>query len=139
MVGTSGSDILIFAGEESIDGENDAVDDCQRALGDSEGLSVVRGEADDLSGGALVPELNDDDSADDEQHAADSGVEEIWKKFLCQKTIFIKKIDFSPILLLIGVLTMNPAKIPTKMIENPTKVPLISMIECWSDTSDMLL
>lgn len=77
MVGTSSSDNLIFAGEEGIDGEDDAVDDGQRALGDSEGFSVIRGEADELAGGALVPELQDDDSADDEQDAADGGVEEI--------------------------------------------------------------
>jgi hypothetical protein len=139
VVGTGGSDILIFAGEESIDSEDDAVDDGQRALDDSDGLSVVGGEADDLAGGALVPELQDDDTADYEQHAADGGVEEIWKNSLIRKNLHKKKLDFSPILLLIGVLTMNPAKIPTKMMEKPTKVPLISMIECWSDTSDMLL
>lgn len=88
MVGTSSSDILIFAGEEGIDSENDSVDDGQRALGDAEGLSVTRGEADEFAGGALVPELQDDDSADDEQDATDGGVEEIWKESLCQKTAF---------------------------------------------------
>lgn len=137
--GTSSSNILIFAGEEGIDGEDNSIDDGQRALGNSEGLSVIRGEADEFAGGAFVPELQDDDTADDEQDATNGGVEEIWKELLCQWTASNQLLQFLPILLLIGVLTMNPAKIPTKMIEKPTKVPLISIIECWSDTSDMLL
>lgn len=73
----SSSDILIFASEESVDGKDNAVDDGQRSLGDSEGLSVIRSEANEFAGGAFMPELQDDDTADDEQDAADGGVEEI--------------------------------------------------------------
>lgn len=80
MISTASFDILIFAGKEGIDGEDDAVDDGQGSLGDSEGFSVVRGEADEFAGGAFMPELQDDDSADDEQDASNGGVEEIWKK-----------------------------------------------------------
>lgn len=84
MIGTASSDILIFAGEEGINGEDDAVDDGQRALGDSDGFSVTRSEADEFAGGAFVPELQDDDTADDEQDATNGGVEEIWKELICQ-------------------------------------------------------
>lgn len=87
MIDTSSFDILIFAGEEGIDGEDDAVDDGQGSLGDSERFSVIRSEADDFAGGAFVPELQDDDTADDEQDASNGGVEEIWKKTNCQQTL----------------------------------------------------
>lgn len=79
MISTASSDILIFAGKEGIDGENDSVDDGQRALGDAEGFSVARHKANDFAGVGFMPELQDDDTADDEQDASDSGVEEIWK------------------------------------------------------------
>jgi hypothetical protein len=68
---------LIFACEESVNGEDDSVDDGEGALSDAERLSVVVDEADEFSGGRFVPELDDQNADDDEENASDDRVEEI--------------------------------------------------------------
>lgn len=51
----------------------------------------------------------------------------------------LKTVSGLPILLLMGVLIMYPAKTPTKMMVKPTKVPLMIRALCMSLYSAMLL
>lgn len=70
---------LISTGEESVDGEQDSVDDCQGALGNSNRFAVAGNEANQFSGRTIIPELQDQDTADDEQGAPNGREEQIWK------------------------------------------------------------
>jgi hypothetical protein len=73
------SDLLISECEDDIDEEDDAVDDGEGALGDASGLVILRDESLERTDSRVIPELDDEDSGEDEQDAADDREENVWK------------------------------------------------------------
>jgi hypothetical protein len=73
------SDLLISECEDDIDEEDDAVDDGERALGDASGLVILRDESLERTNSRVIPELDNEDSGEDEQDAADDREENVWK------------------------------------------------------------
>lgn len=68
---------LISECKDDVDQEDDAVNEGEGALGDAGGLAVAREGCDCLSAPAVVPVLQDEDSAGDEQGSANQREEEI--------------------------------------------------------------
>lgn len=68
---------LISECEDDVDQEDDAVDEGEGALGDAGGLAVAGEGSDCLSAPAVVPVLQDENAAGDEQGSADQREEEI--------------------------------------------------------------
>lgn len=68
---------LISECKDDVDQEDDAVNEGEGALGDAGGLAVAGEGCDCLSAPAVVPVLQDEDSAGDEQGSANQREEEI--------------------------------------------------------------